>query len=178
MRLVKTLIMIMLLGISCVQDKKKVDDCDSIIVPQEVIDSEVEDLYKEAQWQLYKINLLNTDSFVIKDKAFRDTISSKKLLSEFEFDLFRMEKIKDTVRFTLFFEQGVSPARNIYYYNATFWGDNDKVELGGRISFVFDKDEYSDKFERYILSNRNNLSLSLECLAVERNVLPSDSEPE
>lgn len=156
--------------VQCEENNKPKVDCSLIIVPNDIIELGLEQLFKEAKWQIYKYNLLKTDSFAVKNPYYMDTIYSETSLSEFDLELFELEQRGDTTAFTLFFERGVSPLNTHYYYTASFWGDKDKVELSGRFGFIFNKQDYSNEFKNYLISNKEKLSSDLKCLAIEREI--------
>ena len=155
-------------AIGCQQCKTPKAICQQFSMPAEVSEQEIEDLYKEAMWQVYKFNLVETDSFEIKNPFYDDSVYTETSLSEFDLEFGGVERVKDTVIFNFFFERGVYPAGHTYYGTVAFWGDKEKIEIGDRISFVMEKEMYEPEFDEYLRENEGRLSPMLKCLVAER----------
>lgn len=156
------------LAVHCHQVNDAEEICQQLSIPAAVSELGVEGLYKEAIWQVYKFNLMNTDSFKVNDPFYADSIYSQTSLSEFKLKLFSVRKVEDTVSFNLYFEKGVYPVGHPYYGTVVFWGNDEKITIGDRVSFTIDRNVYESQFDEYLQENKDKLSPTLKCLITER----------
>ena len=163
------LLLLSILAFGCRHQRSKTD-CHQLFIQAEVAKIGVEDLYKEAIWQVYKFNLINTDSFMVENPFYVDSLFVETSLSEFNIKLGVLEKRGDTISFSLNFERGVYPVGFPYYGTVSFWGDEEKIEIGDRFIFTMDRSMFEPEFKDYLLKNKEKLSPMLKCLSVERGV--------
>ncbi|MCG8328680.1 MAG: hypothetical protein MI974_13400 [Chitinophagales bacterium] len=169
------LLLLIFLAFSCQQPIKQKSDCQQFFVQREVLRLGIGDLYKEALWQVYKFNLVEGDSFAVKNPFYIDSTHTEKSLSEFDLELDILEQKGDTTSFALFFKKGVSPVGHEYYCSVSFWGD-EKMEIGDRYLFTTQRDMYEPEFKEYLWKNKDKLSPMLNCLAKERSIFTLPDE--
>lgn len=162
------IIYVSLYSVGCIQQHRSKISCHQLFVQPEVAKLGLEDLYKEAIWQVYKFNLINTDSFSVNNPFYVDSSYVETLLSEFELELGVLEKKGDTISFSLNFERGVYPVGFPYYGTVTFWGDEEKIKIGSKFIFTMERSMYEAEFKEYLLKNKEKLSPMLKCLSDER----------
>lgn len=157
--------------IGCQQNSEPETTCQQFFMPPEVLELGSEDLYKEAIWQVYKFNLTQTDSFKINNPLYVDNVYKETSLSEFDLEFNGINKVADTISLSFIFERGVYPVGYTYFGTVAFWGDEERIEIGDRISFVVERDIYESAFREYLRENEGRLSPMLKCLVAERQGL-------
>ncbi len=149
--------------------------CSSIYEISKAKELGIVDLYKEACWQLYKTNLLQTDSFVVQG-AYLDSVFKETSLSQFNLELKMVKQLGDSITFVLPFEKGVVPLEKPYFYTASFWKNEQKVTIGDDVIITWNRDMGDADFREYLKIHADKLSPMLSCLAIERGVLSESSK--
>lgn len=157
--------------VSCQSSDHESAECSKMFQAPKVQELGVEALYKEACWQLYKFNLLQTDSFVLGNPIYLDSVFHETALSEFNLVLNDVKQVGDSITFFLPFEKGIVPLEKPYFYAASFWKNTQKVTIGDDLIITWNRDTDNDVFEAYLKNHANRLSPMLHCLAMERGVL-------
>ena len=132
--------------VGCQQHDKPKTDCNQLSTHTEVVKLGVEDLYKEAMWQLYKFNIIESNKYRVDNPLYIDSVYTETSLAEFNLDFHSLEQIGDTTVFVIFFERGVNPIGSPYNARVAFWNDTQKLEIGDRYRLVTDRKVYESEF--------------------------------
>lgn len=162
--------------IRCQQKVKPISDCQQIYMQPEVKNLGVENLYKEAMWQIYKFTIIESNKYRVENPFDVDSVYTEPPLSEFNLEFHNVEQIGDTTRFIIHFERNVIPVGTDSFGGVAFWDDENKFEIGARFIFIMEKSFYETEFKEYLQKNKEKLSPMLKCLAIERGVLKEANE--
>ena len=157
--------------LSCQGNSKVAIDCQQLFLQPEITKLGVENLYKEAIWQIYKFTTIESNKYRVENPLDDDSVYTEPSLSEFNLEFHNVEQIGDTTRFIIHFERNVIPVGTDSFGGVAFWGDENKFEIGARFIFIMEKSFYEPEFKEYILKNKEKLSPMLKCLAIERGCL-------
>lgn len=157
--------------LGCQQHSKPITDCNELFLQPEVTKLRVENMYKEAIWQIYKFTIIESNKYRVVNPLYVDSTYSETSLSEFNLKYHSIEQVEDTTRFVIHFERGVTPVGTDAYGGVAFWDDKNKFEIGARFIFIMERSLYEPEFKQYLSKNKEKLSPMLRCLAVERGIL-------
>jgi hypothetical protein len=123
-------------------------------------------MYKNAQWQIYKHNLLRGDKYFINDPYYVDSIFNEESLSSFKLDYHGMKEVGDTIVFYFLFEKGAVPEDHAYFTEVSYPPSSNKIGINiyQRYGFFYPEDYKETEFLAYLKPRVKVVNKELRCL--------------